>query len=342
MPEEPASPQPDSAPAQPNPEVQPVVLGAPEQPDSPSPLDSSEQTQQTDTPQPTVPLDEPPQKPNIIRRILNRMSIYAWIFLAGLALVGLIVGTVVLQAKKNNPAGTTQVTSLTDKQIAELKGSAVVVGSSKQTLDVQSAAIFDSQVLMRSDLSVAGTIKGGGAASFASITIGGAGDFSDIHINNSLAVVGGANVAGQLNVQKGLNVSGASSLGVVTASQITASGLSLSGDITFTHHINTSGGPPSQSGGSALGSGGTSSLSGTDTAGTITANIGSGPAAGTLASVTFTAKFASTPHVIISPASSGAAGLPYYVIRSSNGFSIALSSPPTAGATLVFDYFVVD
>src|SRR5579862_819928 len=140
MPEEPANSepvgqQPGSASALPTAEVQPVVLGASDQATSPTPTDTAVQAPPPDTAQPAASSDEPPKKPNIIRRILNRMSIYAWIFIAGLILVGLIVGVVVLQTKKNNPASSAQVTSLTDKQIAELKGSAVVVGSSKQTLD---------------------------------------------------------------------------------------------------------------------------------------------------------------------------------------------------------------
>lgn len=253
------------------------------------------------------------------------------------------MATVVLQAQKNNaPTTPANVASLTDKQIAELKGNATVVGNSKQTLDVQSSAIFDSQVLLRNDLNVAGAIKAGGAGTFQSITVGGTGDFSDVHINNSLGVVNDSNLQGNLTVHKDLVVNGSTTLGTVSISQLTVGSLNYNGDFLISKHITTSGSIPGKSSGPAVGSGGTTSLSGTDTAGTIVVNVGGAPSNGVLVNVTFSQKFTSTPHVVISPSNSTAAGLAYYVTKSTTGFSISLANSPNAGTILSFDYIVVD
>jgi hypothetical protein len=94
--------------------------------------------------------------------------------------------------------------------------------------------------------------------------------------------------------------------------------------------------------GSAVGSGGTASLGGSDTAGSITINTGGGTGAGCFATVNFVRKFNSTPHVIVTPVGSGAAGLGYYITRSTSDFSVCTTTPAPSGQTFGFDYFVVD
>jgi hypothetical protein len=84
------------------------------------------------------------------------------------------------------------------------------------------------------------------------------------------------------------------------------------------------------------------SLSGSDTSGSITVNTGGSPPAGCFASVTFSQKFSSTPHVIITPVGSAAAGLQYYVNRSTTGFDICTANSAPSGQTFGFDYIALD
>jgi hypothetical protein len=146
---------------------------------------------------------------------------------------------------------------------------------------------------------------------------------------------------GQLTVQKSLSVAGAVSVGSLSASQLTVTSLQLKGDLNISKHVITSGSPVGRTSGTGLGAGGTVSVNGNDVAGTITVNTGSSPAAGLFATVSFTQKFTSTPHVIITPVGSAAGSVNYYVNRDTGGFSIGASTPAPAGSSFSFDYFVV-
>jgi hypothetical protein len=135
---------------------------------------------------------------------------------------------------------------------------------------------------------------------------------------------------------------GATFGGPVSAPQLTAQTLQLTNDLQITKHIDAGGGSPSKSDGTALGSGGTASLGGTDTAGTVTINTGGSPAAGCFVNVSFAIKFSGTPHVVVTPIGSGGAGLAYYVNRTSSGFSICTATPAPTGQSFSFDYMVID
>jgi hypothetical protein len=88
-------------------------------------------------------------------------------------------------------------------------------------------------------------------------------------------------------------------------------------------------------------------ISGTDTAGTISVNVGSGASAGLLASVNFTSAFSGNPHVVITPvASQGSAIISgtqgfYLSSRNSTGFSVSVSAALSPGS-ISFDYIVID
>lgn len=195
---------------------------------------------------------------------------------------------------------------------------------------------------MRSDLEVAGTIKAGGELQLPSIAVSGSGHFNQLQVD-TVAVSGSATVQGTLTAQKGINVSGSSNFsGALSAPQITTNTLLLNGDLSLTHHI-TAGGPvPGLAKGNALGSGGTASVSGSDTSGSLTFNTGSGPGAGCFATVSFARKFASIPHVNVTPVGSGAADLNYYVNRSTTDFSICTTNSAPSGQTFGFDYMILN
>ncbi len=152
-----------------------------------------------------------------------------------------------------------------------------------------------------------------------------------------------SNIQGQLTVQKGITVTGGASFGgPISAPQISVQSFQLSGDLQLQRHIDAGGGTPSKSDGSKLGNGGTASLSGTDTAGTVTINLGGSPQSsdGCFVTVTFNQRFNATPHVVITPVGANAAVLNYYVTRTAGNFQICATNTSTGNFS--FDYIVID
>jgi hypothetical protein len=273
----------------------------------------------------------------------RRFSVFGNLYLLIFVLLVLIGGAVIYVAMKSaKPASQTKTSSLTDQQISSLKGNTTLVGDAKQTLDIQSDSIFEGQILARGDLNVAGTVKVGGPLSLPSVTVGGNGTFGQIGINGGLNVGGDTTLQGALTVQKNLSVTGSASFGSLNVSTLGVTTLQLRGDINLNQHVITSGTQPGRSFGTALGGGGTASISGTDIAGTVNISTGGSPPAGCFITVNFTKKYASTPHVVISPSNSSAAGLQYYTNRTTSNFSVCTASVPSGGTNYVFDYVVFD
>jgi hypothetical protein len=268
-------------------------------------------------------------------------NMYLLIFVL-LVLVGAAVIVVSLKAAKPQTSSSAKTSSLTDQQIASLKGNTTLVGDSKQTLDIQSNSIFEGQVLARGDLNVAGTLKVGGPLSLPGLTVGGTTTLGQVGIGGGVNVAGDTTLQGALAVQKNLTVAGSASFGSLNVSSLSITTLQLKGDINLNQHIITSGGVPSRSNGTALGSGGTASVGGSDTAGTVTVNTGGSPPAGCFITVNFAKSFANTPHVILSPSNSSAGSLQYYANRTSSSFSVCTANVPSASTTYIFDYFVIN
>jgi cytoskeletal protein CcmA (bactofilin family) len=280
-----------------------------------------------------------PEKPGGTGRGFNIYFIF--FILVVLAAVGSIVFAV-QSAQKASKSNAKKTQSLTSQQISTLKGNTTLVGDAKTTLDIQSNAIFEGEVLVRSDLSIAGSLKLGKSLSLSDITVNGAGTFGSLNVSGTSTVAGNAAVQGALSVQKGLTVNGGASFGNLSVGQLSVTTLQLAGDLSVNRHIITSGGNPTRTAGTALGGGGTVSVSGSDTAGTVTISTGNGPPAGLFVTVNFNQRFGSTPHVIITPVGFAAGSISYYVTRDTNGFSIGCATPPPAGASFAFDYFVVN
>lgn len=295
--------------------------------------------QVTGTPaSPTPP--SAPKKDGPVTRLRSAINIYLVVFVLLLIAAGIAI---FLTARGSKPrTNVANVGSLTDQQLSALKGNTTLVGEAKQTLDVQSNSIFEGQILVRGDLNVAGAIKVGGGLSLNSITVGGAGSFGQLGINGGLNVGGDEVLQGSLTVQKSLTVAGSASFGSLSVSSLSVSSLQLKSDLLLSRHIVTSGGIPGRSNGTALGGGGTASVSGSDTAGTVNINTGGGPPAGCFVTINFAHSFGTTPHVVISPANSSAASLQYYTNRSTGSFSICTANAPSGGTNYVFDYVVLD
>jgi cytoskeletal protein CcmA (bactofilin family) len=282
------------------------------------------------------------KKPGLKHR-LTHVNIYLTVFCL------LIVGTAALggflylnskQAKQS--ADTLSSQSLSSSSLSELANSGVSVGDPKQVLTVQSNSIFSGKVLVRQDLEVAGRLLVGSSLSLTGITVSGQSKFDDVQVTKDLAVTGNAAIQGKLSLRN-LAVTGDGNFGgTVTASQLVANNLTLNGNVTLTHHLIAGGATPSRSNGGALGSGGTSTVSGSDTAGSITVNSGGSPSAGCFITVNFTQKYNSVPRIIITPVGAAAANVGYYVSRTTSSFSVCGTSPAPAGQNFGFDYMVIE
>jgi cytoskeletal protein CcmA (bactofilin family) len=230
---------------------------------------------------------------------------------------------------------------LTQDELKQLANTDVTVGQPKQILTIQANAVFAGSTLIRGDLEVAGTLKLGGDLSLTNLTVTGATQLEDAKANN-LTVGSNLNVQGTLQLNGGISVAGQSNFnGGLVASSVLTGALQLNGDLKLTHHITAGGTIPGIAKGTAVGGGGTVSLSGSDTAGSIAVNTGSGPPAGCFATVTFSEAFSNTPHVVITPVGAAAAGLNYYITRSTSNFVVCSTNSAPAGQTFGFDYVIL-
>jgi cytoskeletal protein CcmA (bactofilin family) len=256
---------------------------------------------------------------------------------------GGVVLAVSFLKSNNQPAsnGTNAATqNLSPQALQELANNGTTIGDPKQTLNIQSNSVFQGTVLVRGNLEVAGTVKMGGTLALQALTVSGTGSFNTLQAK-SLSVDGNTGFKGQLAAASLSIAGGGSFKGAVTAASIATSSLQLNGNLSVTHHIDVGGPGPGRSNGGALGSGGTSSVSGSDTAGSISIHTGDGTSAGCFVTVFFARPFGSTPHVVVTPVGSAAGKTQYYINRSSGSFSVCTANAAASGSSFGFDYIVI-
>lgn len=299
-------------------------------------------------PKQTSPQDAGSKKPPKRSRhlgwnIARQFNIYLLLFILLLVISG-VVTAVGYQRSKNaaDKKVTVSTQPLSQEALDQLKATDVQVGDPKQILSIESNAVFAGTVLVRGGLEVAGAIKVGGPLTLPGITVSGLSNFDQVQVN-SLQVANNTTVQGQLVVQKGLSVSGSVSIsGALSAATLSIDTLQVNKDLQLNRHIDAGGGTPGKSDSSALGSGGTASISGTDTAGTVNINTGSGTGAGCFVTISFNQKFNATPHIVITPVGSAAANLNYYINRVTTSFSICTTNAAPSSQSFAFDYIAID
>jgi len=280
------------------------------------------------------------------KRLLRKINLYILLFSLILVIAGAVTIVNYLNSQKAPPEPNIANQSLTQDALKQLANTDATVGSTSQTLTIQGNAVIAGQTLMRGNLQVAGNLQTGGSITGSSLTISGSSNLGAAQIN-SLQVAQNTAVQGTTTLRD-LNVSGTSSFsGAVTASQITVTKLILSGNATLEvpNHIAFTGPSPARSitTSSLLGAGGSLSVNGSDTTGTITINTGNNPSStGCFARITFHQTFTSKPHVIVSPIGSAAGKLQFYVDRDTSGFSICTNTTPDDRMVFGFDYFVTN
>jgi cytoskeletal protein CcmA (bactofilin family) len=289
-------------------------------------------------------VDTPLPKQNKLKKLWDRINIYLLLFFLVLLLSGGFA-TILYLRNKSVTSNTNNVNqqSLSSDALQKLAANGIQVGDPKQVLNIQSNSVFGGTVLVKGELQVAGGLKiGSGNLAISDVNINGSATINQLQAQ-AVAVAGNIAIQGSMSVQKNLSVSGDGTFsGGITASKIVTDKLELSGDLVVTRHVIAGGGIPSRTNGNALGGGGTTSVSGSDTAGTMSINTGDSPAAGCFATVKFVNAYTSSPRVIITPVGSGAAGLQYYVNRNATTFSICTASAPPANTQFGYDYVVIN
>lgn len=290
-------------------------------------------------------LDEPEQKKlSPFKKLLHKVNIYALIM--GLVFAGAGTITAVNFFNSQKPATEAGIASqsLSEDALKQLANNDTSVGNSSQTLTIQGNAVISGQTLTRGDLNVAGNLQTGGSIQGPTLTISGGANLGDTQANN-LQVATNLAVQGTTTIRD-LNVAGASTFsGSVTAAQITATRLILSGNasLEIPNHIRFSGPSPNRTFNTGiLGNGGSASVNGSDTSGTINVNSGNNPTSGCFMRVIFSQGFSNSPHVIVSPVGAAAGQMQYYVERNNAGFNLCTANAAPANQAFAFDYFVTN
>lgn len=250
--------------------------------------------------------------------------------------------------------------TLSSETLDKLGVSKNPVGTRGAELIIGPSTRFNSKVTIGSDITIAGKLNlnntfiaqeaslaklQAGEVTLQQLGVNGDATVTNANVRQTLSVAGATRLQGPvtlsqlLTVNNSINVAGNLSIGgVLSARTFQASSLVSDTTLTIGGHVLSRGAAPSLSPGGALGSNGTASISGSDTAGTVAANVGVGAVAGTVANISFRQAYASTPRVIITAVGSGPRNI--YVTRSSSGFSIGVGDPMPPGGW-AFDYFVI-
>lgn len=290
------------------------------------------------------PEEKKPKKVSKLRLFFKRINVYLLMFILVLVVAAVIIIVYYFNSQKTPVVPGVASQELTEEALKDLANTDASVGSPTQTLTIQGNAIIDGQTLMRGNLNVAGNLQTGGSIQGPTLTISGQSTLGDTQIN-TLQVASNTAIQGNTTLRD-LSVSGSATFnGAVTASQITATRLILSGDavLEIPNHISFTGPAPSRTINSGqLGSGGSASVSGSDSSGTVNITTGNSPSAGCMVRINFAQRLSGQPRVIISPVGAGAGLARYYTERDQAGFSICSADPAPANQAFAFDYFVMN
>ncbi len=290
-----------------------------------------------------APAKDPNEKKvSPVRAFFRKVNVYLLLFILTCVIAGVIVAVNYFNSQKPVATPNIATQSLSEDALKQLANTDATVGNTSQTLTIQGNAIIEGQTLMRGNLNVAGNFQTGGSIQGPNLTVSGTSNLGTAQIN-SLQVAQNTAIQGTTTMRD-LNVSGTSSFsGPMTASQITVTNLILSGNakLQVPNHLAFTGPSPGRStNAGVLGAGGTASINGSDTSGTININTGANTQAGCFMHVTFAQAFSGQPRVIVSPIGAGASHVDYYVNRTAAGFDLCTSNAAPTNQTFAFDFFV--
>jgi len=242
---------------------------------------------------------------------------------------------------KQDQVPTFNATELSESERSKLLSDGAEIEPNGEILTISPNAEFKNNVEVEKSLEIVGDLTVLGQINWKSQTADGEGGnggqlLQSAQIAEDLLVGGNSQFNGAVTANGGLSVNGGLNTSSITANQAT-----INGDLRLNRHLVSGGGSVSGSSGGAVGSGGTTNVSGDDVAGTVRINTGGSAPAGRLATVNFRSAYGGTPSVHITPVGSGSAAVSYYIERTSSGFSIYSLSDTPDNTQLQFDYFVV-
>jgi hypothetical protein len=290
-------------------------------------------------------VDQPIEKKvSPIKRFFRKVNVYFLIFILILVVGGAIAVVSFLNSQQPPVEPDVADQALTEEALRQLANTDASVGNTSQTLTIQGNAVIAGQTLMRGNLNIAGNLQTGGSIQGPSLTISGTSNLGTAQIND-LQVAQNVAIQGSTTMRD-MSVSGNSTFsGPMTASQITVTRLILSGNaqLQVPNHISFTGASPGfASNGGTLGNGGSASINGSDTSGSISINSGNNPSAGCFGRVTFNQAFTNPPKVTVGPIGNAAGRVGAYVERDRNGFSICGVNAAPGNQSFGFDYFVAN
>lgn len=243
-----------------------------------------------------------------------------------LLVLAAIGGGVVLAGKGAKKATPAQITintqSLDAGTLTKLTNKAG--GLTKQQLAVTPDTVFKNNVQVVNGLTTNKDLNIGG----------------NLTVNGSTNLQGPAVLDGNLAVRGALSVSGSLSAASLNVGNLSVGALTASGNINLGGHLVPSGAVPGVTASTAAGNG-TATVSGNDTAGTITITTGSGPLSpGELVILNFTNKFSATPKAQLTAINGPAADMHVYATRSTSLLTIQTTTTAAPNTTYVFDYFI--
>lgn len=316
-------------------------------PTGPSPLRPQIISEEPAGPPPPAP---PPGTGRIRRRLAALRG--GRLVIALLLIAGFALGLALYLAAKPSTQQPASSTGLQDVSADELKkfSNSFLTPTTTQTVTINSNAQFNNAVNVDKTLTA-------GAISTKNFSVTGAVSLDSVDVKNNASVGGAAllqgnvEARGQLTVRGALaaasasfngnvSVTGNLAAGSLAVGSLTTSSLTVTGDLSVGGHLALSGAAVAAAAGAASG-GGSVSVSGNDSAGTVTINTGGSPGAGQLATVTFSKPFPAAPRVLLTPANKNAGTLQWYNIRSASFFAIETASAAAAGQQYVFDYFIL-
>ena len=290
----------------------------------------------------------PTPKPNSFKQTLKRFRVYLLIVLL-LAILGAIFATVTsLNGKKTPPPPSVQSQTLSQSQLKKLATSSST-STSGQTLTIQGNAELDGQALLHSGLYVAGNLQSGGGLSVPELTISNSSSLGNAQASK-LQVATTSTFQGVLTLQNGLNVKGNTSFSSASFGTLTATDISMSGtsQIQVPSHLAFTGAFPGRTiSFGVLGNGGSASINGSDTSGTISLNTGNNPQIGCFLTVIFNQPFVHPPNILLGPIGLGAGAIQYSTelitspdTGATTAFKICTANTPLPNQAFGFSYFI--
>ena len=282
------------------------------------------------------------------------------VVIAILGINAAVLGFLLKSEKSSTKVISAHGISISPAALSKLGVNDAQIGNSNEKLTVDPAAQFNSTLTVGGDVSIGGQLHlnstlnatnanlsqvQAGSETVNSLNINGAATTSTLSVRNNIAVNGTAIFQNNVTIGQLLSVDSSAAVsnnlsvgGQLSAASIAGGSLVVSGTITLGSHVVTSGVAPVVSPGGALGSYGTASIYGDDSAGTINVSTGANATTGVAVYLSFHAAFAAPPVVVISPMGNYAQ---FYIANSTTtGFNINSASGLAIGSSYQINYLV--